>query len=134
MRSRERGVLSSLGIAAVLCAALTSGPVAAGEASKTDAGGRMAALMERLSVEQRQAVEEYQAFVARRGAAKITGESAEGRKVGKLGGTALQSVVTRKNADGTTSTRCVESAEEYALFLLGELDGAGPANALQATE
>jgi len=129
-------VFPILGAAAALIGLLATGPaVAAANGAKTDtAQQRLAALMERLTVEQRQAVEEYQAFVARRGAAKITGEAAEGRKVGKLGGTALQSVVTRKNADGTTATRCIESAEEYALFLLGELDGAGPAGAVQATE
>jgi len=128
-------VLPALAAAVALIGLAAGGPaVAAGDAAKPDAAQRMAALMERLTVEQRQAVEEYQAWLAGRGEAKLTGEAAEGRKVGKLGGAAMQSVVTRKNADGTTSTRCVESVEEYALFLLGEIDGAGAPGVAQATE
>jgi len=127
---RRRRLYSAL-FAGALAASVT---VAAEPPAGPDSATRMATLMERLTVEQRQAVEEFQAWIAKRGESRLTGTLADGRKVGKTGGEALQAMITRRNADGTFTTRCVESAEEYALFLLGEIDGAAAPGVRQATE
>ncbi|MCB1007735.1 MAG: hypothetical protein KDB94_02450 [Acidobacteria bacterium] len=108
--------------------------VAAETPAQPEGATRMAALMERLTVEQRQAVEEFQTWIAGRSDSHLTGTLADGRKVGRAGGDAMQTMMTRRNADGTFTTRCIESAEEYALFLLGELDAAPAPGVLQATE
>lgn len=135
MRASKCGVLPLLGATAALIGLMAAGPaVAADDDARIPATERMTALMERLTVEQREAVERFEAWIAARGTARITGETTDGRRVGKLGGEGLQTMVTRRNADGTFSTRCVDSAEQYALFLLGELESSSAQGVRQATE
>ncbi len=130
-----RRLLPALGVTALLMGTVSSGPAqAADEPERPTTEQRLVALEERMTVDQRRAVEEFQVWIASRGKAQLSGETAEGRRVGKLGGEGLQTMVTRKNADGTFSTRCVDSPEQYALFLLGELDGSGAQGVRQATE
>lgn len=135
-RIRSRRIFSALCSGALLAGALSlaTGAAAAEDTAQPDAAARMAALMERMTVEQRQAVEEFRTWIARRGESRLTATLADGRGVAKLGGEGLQAMVTRKNADGTFTTRCVENPEEYAHFLLGDLDGVAVSGANEAAE
>jgi len=108
-------VIASTG--AVLAATTPEG----GEPSLTAARAEhMAAIYAKLTEEQRAAVEAFRAeFEAAKAQPVQEKVSSEGRRVVKMD-RGLHVMVARKNADGTTSTACIRSADEFAAFLAGE--------------
>ena len=124
-----RKMLTTAALLALGCLAGASAGLAA---SGSESGGntptadnsprseRMAAVYAKLTSEQRASVEAFRAeFEANKGKAVESKKTAVGRTVVKVD-RGLHVMVARNNADGTKSTACVRSADEFALFLAGE--------------
>jgi len=124
-----RKMLTTAALLALGCLAGASAGLAASGSEKGGAAPasentvrseRMAAIYAQLTEEQRASVEAFRAqFEANKGKPVESKSTAEGRTVIKVD-RGLHVMVARNNADGTKSTACVRSADEFALFLAGK--------------